>query len=324
MDLDGTDVLVTGGNGFIGSHLVRRLIAEGAKVTVILQTKDTGNLEGVEDRIRTKVADLTNAAKISKIVQKVNPQKVFHLAAYVSVDRTFENISKIIQSNIMGTMNLLQALDKSDYDCFINTGTCEEYGDNMAPFKEDQQMNPVSPYSASKASTTLFCRMYNKVLSCPIVTLRPFLTYGPYQKNSMLIPNTIINALHGKEIHTTPGEQTREFNYVEDIADGFIKASLSKKAIGEIINIGNGKEYKIKDVVQRILAIMGNPVKLHIGALPYREGEAMHFYCDNRKARKLLGWAPKTGLDEGLRKTIEWYESKLKKKELHRWMIKKI
>jgi nucleoside-diphosphate-sugar epimerase len=306
-------VLVTGISGFIGSHLARRLHEEGAEVHgLVRENSNLWRIQDIKSQINLHYVNIRDFESAKKVIPDIKPQKVFHLAAYVDVSRSFEVMGEMIEVNIKGTLNLLRALDGIDYDCFINTGTCEEYGDNPVPFQEDQIPNPVSPYSASKVSTSMFCKMLHKTMGLPIITLRPFLTYGPMQESNMLIPSLIIKAIKRERFEMTAGEQTREFNYVDDIVDGFIKASVTKKAIGVIINIGNGKEYRIKDVVVKILNIMGNPIEPLIGVLPYREGETMHFYCDNTKARELLSWNPKVSLDEGLKKTVNWYTTKFK------------
>ena len=305
--LRNTRVLVTGISGFIGSHLARRLVAEGAEVYGLV--RNSSNLRRIGDlknQIDLHCADLTDFELVRKVVQGIKPQKVFHLAAYVNVSRSFEVIDEMVDVNIKGTLNLLKALNETGYDCFINTGTCEEYGDNPVPFQEEQIPNPVSPYSASKVATTIFCQMLHKTKGLPIITLRPFLTYGPEQESNMLIPSLIKKALKGEALEITEGEQTREFNYVDDIVDGFIKAAIIPGAIGEIINIGNGLEYKIRGVVELILKLMNSRLKPKVGALAYRPGETWHFYCDNTKAKEILGWKPKVSLEDGLKMTINW------------------
>ena len=303
-------VLVTGVTGFIGSHLARKLLEEGAIVHGMVQEdSDLWRIQDIKERVQIHYADLRDYVSVKKVVQRARPQKIFHLAACVDVSRSFEVLDRMIEVNLQGTLHLLQALGDTNYDCLLNTGTCEEYGDNPVPFRENQIPNPVSPYSAAKAATTIFCQMLHKTMGLPIITLRPFLTYGPKQDNAMLIPALIRSALRREDFEMTAGEQTREFNYVDDIVDGYIRASQTDQAIGQIINIGNGREYRVKDVVLRILDLMGNPIKPLLGALPYREGETMHFYCDNSKAKKLLNWHPKTSLEKGLKKTIDWYSA---------------
>jgi len=306
--IKGTRILLTGSSGFIGSHLGRALVGLGAELH-LLDSPGASDFRIRDFRSRCSVheLDLTDLDSLRRLVREIRPEKIFHLASITTVDRSLDQSLPIVNNNLIGTLNLIDALNGVDYHCFVNTGTCEEYGDNPTPFSEDQRMNPVSPYSAAKASATIFCRMYHKTLDLPIVTVRPFLTYGPFQSPGMLIPRTIVSALKGKPFKMTAGEQTREFNYVSDIVNGFILASTTSEAIGQIINIGNGIEYSILDVVEKILAAMSKPIRPDIGALPYRSGEAWHFYCDNRKAKTLLGWSPSITLEEGIGKTVAWY-----------------
>jgi nucleoside-diphosphate-sugar epimerase len=306
--LKDTKVLITGISGFIGSHLARRLVEEGADVYGLV--RNSSNLWRIQDfksQIKLHYIDLRDFRGVGKAVQDIKPQKVFHLGAYVDVSRSSKVIDEMVEVNLKGTLNLLRTLDETGYDCFINTGTSEEYGDNPAPFREEQIPNPISPYSASKAAITLFCQMLHKTNKLPIVTLRPFLTYGPGQESNMLIPSLIKKTLKGETFEMTRGEQTREFNYVDDIVDGFIKASINLRAVGEIINIGNGVEYEVRDVVAIILRLMNSSLKPKVGALDYRPGETWHFYCDNTKAREILGWEPKIKLEDGLTMTINWF-----------------
>lgn len=307
--LSNLKVLVTGISGFIGSHLARRLGEEGAEVHgLVRSSSNLWRIQDLNNQINLHYADLSDSESVKKAVQAIKPKKVFHLAAYVDVSRSFEVVDEMVEVNIKGTLNLLRALEGTGYDCFINTGTSEEYGDNPAPFREDQTPNPVSLYSASKVATTMFCQMLHKTLGLPILTLRPFLTYGPGQESNMLIPSLMKKVLKGEALEMTKGEQTREFNYVDDIVDGFIKASISPEAVGEIINIGNGLEYKIREVVEMVLKLVNSPIKPNLGALAYRPGETWHFYCDNTKARKILCWEPKVDLEDGLKRTINWFQ----------------
>jgi len=305
--LSGVSVLVTGGSGFIGSHLARRLVDEKANVTLLIrENTDLKNIQDIKSKINLVKGDLTNYLGLVEIVKKINPQKIFHLAAYINRSRSLEQIEDCMKVNFFGTVNLVRALENVSYDCFINTGTCEEYGNIIAPFKEDQLVNPVSPYSLSKSASILFCDMYHKNTGRPIISIRPFTTYGPMQPSKMLVSQVILSAIKKEDFKMTLGEQYREFNYVSDIVNGFIKASLCKEAIGEIINLGTGVEYSIAEVVKKIILLMGNPIKIHFGAIPYRENEIWHLYCDNTNARKLLKWKPYVSLEDGLKQTIKW------------------
>ena len=314
-DLKNIQVLITGANGFIGSHLTKELVSCGAKVNALVEPNTSlWRLEGIEDKIRIYPVDIRDFEKVHESVKKIKPVKIYHLAAYVDVSRSLEMIDKMIDVNLKGTTNLLRALDGiSEVDCFVNTGTCEEYGDNETPFLETQRENPVSPYSSSKVCTTYFCQMLYKTQKIPIVTIRPFLTYGPRQVNDMLIPYVIKKCILNEEFSMTKGEQSRDFNYVSDTVNGFIRASITAEAVGQIVNLGNGWEYKIKDIVDMIVDLTKTKIYPKIGGLPYRAGEAMHFYSSTEKAKKLLCWQPKVSLKEGISETIEWYKDYLKK-----------
>lgn len=310
--LEGRVVLVTGARGFIGSHLVRRLLEEKAEVHVLLR-KDTNQFR-IQDIIENLIVwygDLKEYPSICDCIRNSRPQIIFHFAALRDVTRDFELIDPMIDINIKGTLNLLKGVieEKVALECFVNTGTSEEYGDGTTPFHEEHREIPVSPYSASKVAATYFCQMVNKTFGLPIVTLRPFLTYGPYQDIDMFIPSLIYHCLEGKDFPMTEGDQTREFNYIDDIVEAYLLAACCPEARGKIINIGNGVEYKIKDVAEKIVNMMDNPIKLLINTLPKRQGEAEHFFCSNERARLFLGWSPKINLDEGLEKTINWYKN---------------
>ncbi len=300
-------VLVTGAGGFIGFHLTRRLLAEGAEVHIIhLESEESVRLEQIKGQVHSHVADLRDLEALVRIVRDIRPQKIFHLAAEVNADRSPELLPQMMAVNFQGTVNILSALEKVPYDCFVNTGTCEEYGVNPAPFVETQRERPVSPYSFSKVAATHYCQMLNRTEGWPIITLRPFLTYGPYQTGSMLIPALIRHCLGNDELPMTEGEQTREFNYVSDIVQGYLTASTTEAAVGEVINLGNGIEYKIKNVVEMVIKACGSKTKPQLGTIPYRTGEAMRFYCSARKARDLLDWQSEVSLEEGLANTVEW------------------
>lgn len=308
-NLEKRRVLITGTSGFIGSHLARRLLREGAEVYALARPGSAGNprIKDILDKINLVSANLADAGELRSALAGIEPEIVYHLAAYTNVGRSLEYAGECIDVNIRGAVNLLSALENVDYECFVHTGTNEEYGDNEVPFREDMKEMPTSPYSVSKCASEMFCQMYHKAYGKPIVILRPFNAYGQMQSCNRIIPEVIVDSLLGKDIRMTAGEQTREFNYVDDIVEGFIKVSSAKKAIGEIINIGCGEEYAIRDVVKKIVEMVGNNNRILSGALPYRPNEIWRMFCDNTKARKLLKWEPKYALDEGLRETIEWY-----------------
>ncbi len=313
-DFKNLPVLISGADGFIGSHLTKELVSLGAKVNVFIEPDESAwRIKEFLPKIRVYRADITDFNSVNKAVKEARPLKIYHLAAKVDVDRSPELIDEMIETNLKGTLNILKALRNSqcDFDCFINTGTCEEYGNGEVPFQESQRENPISAYSSSKLAATNFCQMLYKTQKLPIVTLRPFLTYGPYQINDMLISSLVRKCLLNESFEMTKGEQSRDFNYVSDIVAGYLKASVTEAAIGEIINLGSGREYRITEVAHLIVKLTETKIRPTIGKLPYRSAETMHFYCSNEKARCLLNWQPKVSLEEGLKKTIHWYKDYL-------------
>lgn len=307
-------VLITGATGFIGSHLVKRLVMVGANVNILVKKEDDCfHIQDILKGLNVWCGDLKEYQSVYSCVADVRPQIVFHLAASRDVTRDIKLVDQMIDINVKGTINLLKAIleRKVALDCFINTGTCEEYGDAPVPFCEDHREVPVSPYSASKVATSYFCQMIHRTEGLPIVTLRPFLTYGPHQDIDMFIPSVIYHCLRGKDFSMTAGDQTREFNYITDIVDAYLLAATNKAVFGQIINIGNGVEFRIKEVAQKIIQITGSSIRLLAGKLPKRAGEASRFFCCNDKAKNILGWLPKVDLDSGLKETIQWYMDNL-------------
>ncbi len=305
-------VLVTGATGFIGSHLAERLAAEEAEVTLAVEPgASKANIANILDKVRVYEVDLREGQMVRQLVRECQPSKVYHLAA-VGVTKPDVDPVLAVQVNVIGTLNLLEALRETECDCFVNTGTCYEYGHNIPPMREDQMVDPINAYAASKSAAWLFCNMYHRTCGYPIVTVRPFTVYGPRQSERALIPQTILSTLRGKDFEMTGGEQTRDFTYVDDVVEGYVRASLSKKAIGQTINLGMGEEHAIKDVVLKVVELIGSPMRLLIWALPYRPREIWRLYSDSSKARELLGWQPQVSLEEGLRRTIEWYTEQFK------------
>jgi len=312
--LDGTRVLITGASGFIGSHLTRRLVAEGADVHAVTSAVSSVypiRLVDVRQHVVLHEANLTDRSAMDAVVAEARPAVVWHLGAFTHVGKSWHRVDEGIQTNIQGTVNLLEALDGSGYRRFVYTGTSEIYGDVAVPFREDGPVMPISPYSVSKYAGERYCRMFRQGRGWPIVMLRPFNAYGPWQTPDRVIPEIIVRALRGQPLRMTRGIQTREFNFVEDLADGFLKAGLAPDIEGEIINLGCGEEVSMRNVAETILELLGNPVAPEFGALPDRPTEIWRMYSDNAKARRLLEWGPTHSLRDGLAKTVDWYRAEL-------------
>ena len=311
--LSDTRVLITGANGFIGRHLCRALVDEGARVYALRRTNAFSSPSEWASHLDIEwiEVDLCDSDRLKSVIKDTAASHIFHLAAVTTVDRGFEIAQRMIANNLQGTINLLHALEATSYTSFIHTGSAEEYGMATAPFREAAFPQPVSAYSASKASAALFCDMYHRTLGCPIIILRPFLVYGPGQPANKLIPQAIQAALKDQPFPMTSGRQTREFTYIDDLIAGYLKAALTPEAIGHTINLGTGKNYTILEVVEQIRQLTGSRMRIEVGALLDRAGEIMLYQCDNTKARHLLDWTPETSLTQGLKKTIDWYKTVL-------------
>ena len=307
MSLRDKRVLLTGGGGFIGSHLCRRLVDEGANVFVMVKYNsviENVRLVRLWDRITPVEADLRNFNSLSQL-KEIKPQIIFHLAAYNHVGDSFVHFAEAIGSNTQGTVNLLEAYE--DYERLIYTSTSEVYGyQTNVPFREDATPFPLSPYAVGKYAGELYARLKCQSLGRPIVVLRPFNAFGPYQSARAVIAELIIRCLRGEDVVTTEGKQTRDFNFVQNLIDGFILAAVRPEAVGEVINLGSGVEISIRDLVGRVHRLTGSRSRLRIGEWPYRPGEIWRMCADSGKAQRLLGWTPAVDLNTGLERTIAW------------------
>lgn len=307
-------ILITGGNGFIGSHLVKRIVALGHKPTLILRkNSDRSRLAGHLDKVTIAEADLSNFGDVKNIVQNERPQIVFHLGAYgvysyVNLDH--KNAKATINANIYGTINLLYAVKDSNCEMVINTGSCFEYGSKPDPFKEDEVLHPCNLYGISKVATTLFAANFSKHSGLPIITLRPFTAFGPRQDEKRFIATAIRQCLANKEIKLTKGKTVRDYIYIDDVVDGYLRAAtVDKKLAGETINISTGIGYRLTDLARLVIKLTKAKTKINIGAFPTRPGEVIELIGSAEKAKKVLGWQAKYSLEEGLRKTIVWQKT---------------
>jgi len=213
--LRNASVLVTGGAGFIGAHLVHRLVDEEADVHVLTSEVSSlfpGRLLEIKDKITVHEGNVVDRSAMDSVARNVKPQIIFHMAAFTHVGKSWTRVDECIQTNVQGTVSLLEALNAVGYERFINFGTSEIYGDIPAPFREDAIVNPISPYAVSKYSAERFCRMFHRSYGWPLVMLRPFNAYGPGQTPDRVIPEIIARAFRGQELAMTQGKQTREFN----------------------------------------------------------------------------------------------------------------
>lgn len=296
--LSGKRILVTGATGFIGSHLVRRLVREQAHVTIFVRhTSDRSRIRDILTQLDVREVDIRTFGAVSSEMHKVRPEYVYHLGAE-GVTEPFLSQNLALRTNLDGTMNVVRAGAEVGATRIIHTGTSHEYGDKA----DESRIDPISPYAASKAAAWAFCRMFYRTAGWPIVMLRLFQVYGPGQHDT-LIPSAIEAALNGHNFPTTPGAQIRDWIYVDDVVDAYIHAALADSIEGETFDIGTGKGTSVRTVVEEIFNHFENSNPL-IGALPYRPGEVWSQVARVDSAREKMAWEPKTPLEAGLKMTI--------------------
>jgi len=312
-------VLVTGAGGFIGSHLAERLAKSGARVRVFLRYNsrgDRGMIELLPPELQAKMdifwGDLRDPETVRRAVKGM--EFVFHLGALIAIPYSYVNPREVFETNLGGMLNILNAARDFKTHRVISTSTSEVYGTaRYAPIDEEHPLQAQSPYSASKIAADKACESFFRSFDLPVTIVRPFNTFGPRQSARAVIPTIITQALTRRTIKLGSLDPTRDMNYVENVVDGFLAAAASKKALGETVNIGSGKEISIGDLAEKIIRLTGTSAKLAKDPKRVRpeRSEVFRLIADCTKARKLLGWRPKVSLDEGLKLTIAWIRDHL-------------
>ena len=306
-------ILVTGGAGFIGSHLTKSLVKAKAKVSVVVKYNSIINcprLLNVWDKIKIIESDLRNLDSVDSI-KKLRFDYIFHLAAYNHVGDSFRHVTENINSNLFSTVNLLDHGPR--FEKFIHIGSSEIYGlQKKVPFNVNEIPVPMSPYALAKYSSEMYARLKSRQSKNNLICIRPFNTFGPYQSEKAIIPEIIIKCLLGKEIKTTSGEQTREFNYVDNIINGILLVCQKVKHLDKPINLGSNNPVKIKYLVKKIHKLTNSQSILKIGAIKYRPNEIWEMSANNKFVTNNIGWKPSVTFSQGLEFSIEWYRKFLK------------
>jgi NAD dependent epimerase/dehydratase len=314
MTMEGRRVLVTGAGGFIGSHLVDALVEGGAEVTALVRynsRNDWGMLEGryrAGDRgLRVIAGDVTDAGCVRRAVE--GNELVFHLAALIGIPYSYEAPESYVRTNLAGTLNVLQASLGAGVERVVHTSTSEVYGTAVyTPIDEAHPLQGQSPYSATKIAADKMAEAFFCSFGLPVVTLRPFNTYGPRQSARAVIPTIITQALAGNTVQLGSLDPVRDFTFVADTVRAFLLAAGKDGAAGKTIHTGSGIGISIGDLAQKILLQVNPGARIITGGERVRpdRSEVMRLVCDSRLAWETLGWRPEVALDEGLARTIAW------------------
>lgn len=315
MNFENTTVLITGAGGFIGSHLVERLISEGAKVRTFVRYNargDAGLLRFIDPKIYSELeiipGDLRDVEAMYTAAQGVDT--IFHLGALIAIPYSYDHLREVVETNVLGTLNVLLAARETQVRRVIQTSTSEVYGTaRYAPIDENHPLQAQSPYSASKISADKISESLYHSFNLPVVTLRPFNTYGPRQSARAIIPTIITQALTREEVRLGSLDPVRDFTFVSDTVNGFLKAAeAGEKVLGEEINLGTGEMISIGELAEMIFDLLGKKPKIVTDTQRFRppKSEVFKLQSNNTKARELIGWMPQVPLREGLQQTIEW------------------
>jgi NAD dependent epimerase/dehydratase len=310
----GDSALITGADGFIGSHLTELLVREGYKVKAVSQYNSFnywGWLEDVECREEIEVlsGDVRDPHYCRRITKDVDV--VFHLAALIAIPYSYVAPDSYVDTNIKGTLNICQAALENGVKRVIHTSTSEVYGTaQYVPIDEKHPLQPQSPYSASKIGADAMAMSFFNAFELPVTIARPFNTYGPRQSARAVIPTIISQIANGrKQIKLGDVTPTRDFNYVTDTCRGFIELARCGEAIGKIVNIGSNFEISVGDTLNLIRELMNSDVEFLIDEQRLRPGrsEVFRLWCDNTRIRELTGFQPAYSIRQGLQATVEWF-----------------
>lgn len=316
MKLKNKKILVTGADGFIGSHLTEALIDMGCNVRALSlynSFNDWGWLEVIRNKEKMNVVcgDVRDPHFCKEITKDIDV--IFHLAALIAIPYSYVAPDSYVDTNIKGTLNICQAARENGCERVINTSTSEVYGTaQYVPIDEKHPLQPQSPYSATKIGADAMAMSFHSAFDLPVTTARPFNTYGPRQSARAVIPTIIGQIAAGKkQIKLGDLTPTRDFNYVLDTCRGFIALAESDKTIGEVINIGSGVEISVGDTLNLIKKIMDSDVEFTTDKQRLRpeKSEVFRLCCDNTKIHELTGFLPEYSLKKGLKKTIDWFTS---------------
>jgi nucleoside-diphosphate-sugar epimerase len=303
-------LVVTGGSGFVGACIVRRALADGHEVHLLLRSESPlWRLEDVLPRVPVHRADLNDAAAVLEVMERVRPRAVLHLAAHGAYESQ-EDGRRILGTNVIGTYNVLQAAISAGAEVVVSAGSSSEYGYRDTPMKESDVLRPNSVYAVAKAAQThLASLMASGDHKTAIVTLRLFSAYGPWEEPTRLIPTLIRRARAGLPLEMVSPDIARDFVYVDDVVDAFLALDRLQGLRGEVLNLGSGVQSTLACVVEAVQQAVGRTSEVLWGAMPPRRWDSKCWQADPEKARRMLGWTARCSLREGVARMAAWMES---------------
>ena len=306
MDLKNRSILITGATGFLGSHLTRRLARLGTKVHAWSATSSRlWRLADVKDQIALSQVDIRDLAQVRQACRSLQPELVFHLAAY-GVNHDEKDIPTAVDVNVRGTTHLLEALRGSGCRRIITTGTWAEYGPKDHPARETDPLEPVGIYGCTKAAATTIALGIAAREKLPLIVLRPFSVYGPGEGSHKFVPIVIQACLKRESPRLTSCRQVRDYVYVEDVVEAYLRAAEADLSMPAVINIGSGSPVELKQIVSAVTAHFEG-IQPAFGAIPDRQNEIWRIEADITNAKKRLGWQPAFPLEKGIALTVDWF-----------------
>lgn len=327
MSWTGRQVLVTGAGGFIGSHLTERLVEAGATTRAFVRYNSQGRAGWLDESvvrndIEVFFGDIVDRDSVGRAMKGV--EVVFHLAALIAIPYSYNAPSSYVRTNVEGTLNVLQSARGGEVERVVHTSTSEVYGTaRVVPIDETHPLQGQSPYSASKIGADKIAEAFHLSFDLPVVTVRPFNTFGPRQSARAVIPTIITQCLAGNTVRLGSLQPTRDLNYVSNITEGFLLAGSAPEAIGQTINLGSGREISIGELAQTITRLVDSDVGIERDEDRVRpdRSEVERLIADNTRAQSVLGWKPSIDLEQGLKLTIDWMRQHLDRYRPHDYVV---
>ncbi|HEY0322554.1 MAG TPA: NAD-dependent epimerase/dehydratase family protein [Pyrinomonadaceae bacterium] len=315
--------IITGATGFVGANLARRLITEGHEVHLLVRPRHASwRIRDIKEDASLHEVELTDRDSLEPLINSIRPEWIFHLAAHGAYS-TQSDIHSMVESNIVGTINLAESCLKAGFETFVNTGTSSEYGFKSFAPAESEQLEPNSYYAVTKASATLLCRHLAQKHEVKLPTLRLYSVYGAFEEPARLMPTLILRGLEGELPPLVAPSTAHDFVYIDDVCDAYLLAATQPcKEYGAIYNVGTGKQTAMREVVEVARRLMGIKAEPEWNTMPGREWDTDAWAANNSKIQKELGWHPRYTFEQGFRRTLDWFREHPEMRELYKEQLK--